>query len=460
MKSLLRRAGKSSIPIHLVDTTTLVPWLATQPKRVAAWVKSVGYRPDNGTHCLVPGKEGELALVIASVTNQAEPWGYASLPSSLPKQHSYQIAGRQSEQQANAAALGWALGCYRFSRYKKKKDDFAALAWPSQCDQVLVAALAEGIGICRDLINTPASDLGPEELTEAGRALAHQHKAKAKVITGQALLRANFPMVHAVGRASSREPRLLDLRWGNPKHPKVTLVGKGVCFDSGGLDIKPANDMKLMKKDMGGAALLLGLAHVLMSLKLPICLRVLIPAVENSVSGDAMRPMDILASRKGLSVEIGNTDAEGRLILADALTEASEEATDLIIDAATLTGAARVALGTALPALFSNDDQVAEALLEAGKKVGDPLWRLPLHDAYRRGLDSKIAEINNITSDSYAGAITAALFLREFVNKRHRWMHIDTMAYNLEARPGRPVGGEAFGLRALTEMLRVRYAPR
>jgi leucyl aminopeptidase len=344
-----------------------------------------------------------------------------------------------------------------FSRYRKKGDGYASLVWPEQADRTWVTALLEGITLCRNLINTPASDMGPEELATAGTLIAERHGATSSILVGEQLLEHNYPMVHAVGRASSRAPRLFDLRWGSLQHPKLTLVGKGVCFDSGGLDIKPAADMKLMKKDMGGAALVLGVAHVLMSLKLPVRLRVLVPAVENSVSGNAMRPLDVLPSRKGLTVEIGNTDAEGRLILADALTEACTESPDLLIDAATLTGAARVALGAALPALFSTDDAAAEALLATGRSTGDPLWRLPLHEPYRKSLDSKVADLNNISSDSYGGAITAALFLREFVAKKQSWMHIDTMGWNLESRPGRPYGGEALGLRALVDMLVARY---
>jgi leucyl aminopeptidase len=279
------------------------------------------------------------------------------------------------------------------------------------------------------------------------------------VIVGADLLRKNFPAIHAVGRAaaSSREPRLIDLRWGKAEAPRVTLVGKGVCFDTGGLDLKTSGGMKLMKKDMGGAATVLGLAHAIMAMKLPVSLRVLIPAVENSVSGDAMRPLDILATRKGLTVEVGNTDAEGRLVLCDALAEADTEEPELLIDLATLTGAARVALGASLPALFSTDDGVADAILEAGRRCGDPLWRMPLFDDYRPLLESPIADLNNIANSPYGGAITAALFLKEFVTTSRPWVHIDTMAYNLESRPGRPTGGEALSLVALFTMLEERY---
>jgi leucyl aminopeptidase len=298
--------------------------------------------------------------------------------------------------------------------------------------------------------------MGPSELTLEAQKLAKQHGAKARILRGQKQLE-QFPAVFMVGRAAAQPPHLFDMVWGKNDAPKVTLVGKGVIFDSGGLDLKPASGMKLMKKDMGGAGLVLGVAHVVMSLGLPIRLRVIIPAVENSIGPNAMRPLDVIRTRKGLSVEIGNTDAEGRLILSDALTAADEEHPDLLIDAATLTGAARIALGTSLPALFSNHDASAAQLLEAGLRARDPLWRLPLHQPYAKQLESPVADINNVTNDTYAGAITAALFLERFVSSSTPWMHIDTMAWNLESRPGRPAGGEAFGLRAIVEMLRRRY---
>jgi leucyl aminopeptidase len=305
----------------------------------------------------------------------------------------------------------------------------------------------EAIYLVRDLINTPAGDMGPAELAQAATKLAERHKARISVITGAALLKKNYPAIHAVGRASSRAPRLIDLRWG-AKGPRVTLVGKGVCFDSGGLDLKAAAGMRLMKKDMGGAAHALGLASMIMAARLPLRLRVLIPAVENSVSGDAFRPGDVLPTRKGLSVEIGNTDAEGRLVLCDALAEADSEDPELIVDFATLTGAARIALGAELPAMFCNDDGVAEALLAQGLAAQDPVWRLPLHAPYRRLLDSQVADINNISSGALGGAIMAALFMSEFVRPKTPWVHLDIMAWNPSSRPGRPEGGEAMGLRA------------
>ena len=324
----------------------------------------------------------------------------------------------------------------------------AKLVVPKNADPLLAESLADAVHLVRDLINTPANDMGPSGLAAAARKVARAHGAKVSVTIGDALLKKNYPLVHAVGRASSDAPRLIDLRWGG-KGPKVTLVGKGVCFDSGGLDLKPASGMLLMKKDMGGGAHVLGLADMIMGAKLPLRLRVLVPAVENAVSGDAFRPLDVLKTRKGLTVEVGNTDAEGRLVLGDALSEAARENPDLIVDFATLTGAARVALGTEVPAFFTDRDSLADALMRHAARESDPLWRLPLHKPYRRLLDSKVADLNNVSSGSFGGAITAALFLAEFVGSEAPWVHFDLMAWNLSDRPGRPQGGEAMGLRAV-----------
>ncbi len=314
-----------------------------------------------------------------------------------------------------------------------------------------------GLYQVRDLVNTPAEDMNPEHLAAAVRDTARAFGARVREIAGDALLARNFPAIHAVGRAASHAPRLIDLRWGRSTHPKITLVGKGVCFDSGGLDLKTASGMRLMKKDMGGAAHALGLAHMIMRARLPVRLRLLIPAVENAVAGNAYRPGDVLASRKGLSIEIDNTDAEGRVILCDALTEAAAESPELIIDFATLTGAARVALGTDLPAMFCNRDEVAQCLADSASAVRDPVWRLPLHRPYRELIDSRIADIANSASGPYAGAITAALFLEDFVSADTPWIHFDLMAWNIRSRPGRPEGGEAMGLRAVFDYLHKRY---
>jgi leucyl aminopeptidase len=381
-------------------------------------------------------------------------WSYGGLPFSLPDAV-YRLPDDLGSEAATAAALGWALGGYGFQRYKKPERGPARLALPRSADKAAVRRDAAAIFLVRDLVNTPAEDMGPAELAAAARAVARGGGAKCSVIVGDALLEANYPCIHAVGRASSRSPRLIDFRWGR-RGPKVTLVGKGVCFDSGGLDLKGANMMLLMKKDMGGAAHVLGLAQMIMAADLPLRLRVLIPAVENSVSANAYRPLDVIRSRKGLTVEIGNTDAEGRVILCDALAEAGTDKPDLLIDMATLTGAARVALGPELPALFCNDDTVAEAALRHGRRVDDPLWRLPLHKPYRRLIDSKIADINNAGDSPFAGAITAALFLADFVPEGSQWLHLDIMAWNSRVRPGRPEGGEAMAIRALYALIAER----
>jgi leucyl aminopeptidase len=449
--------GQRAVPLELVRVRDFAGWHSGQSAIVQRWLKQTGFNPTSGRHALLPSGSGELVKVVAVVSNHPDLWDYARLPRALPAR-TFAIDSEISPEQADDIALGWALGTYNYTRYKKSDQTFATLFWPRAADRARVSRLAEGVALCRDLINTPASDMGPQELAAATAMLAAQHGAKCTAIVGQELVKRNYPAIHAVGRASDRAPRLLDLRWGNARQPKLTLVGKGVCFDTGGLDLKPASNMLLMKKDMGGAATVLGLAHCIMSEKLPVRLRVLIPAVENSVSGNAFRPLDVLSTRKGLTVEVGNTDAEGRLVLADALAEADSERPDLLIDVATLTGAARVALGTKLPALFCNSDKVAKAVLEAGERAADPLWRLPLHQPYKKLLHSSVADLTNLPSGPYGGAITAALFLQHFVGKRTPWIHIDTMAYNQHAAPGRPVGGEAMSLRALSTLLTERYA--
>jgi leucyl aminopeptidase len=434
----------------------LKKWLTKQPKSVKNWITSVDYKAAVGALCLVPGKQGTLGRVLLGVASELGTWDLAKLPSSLPHGR-YYLDDEVAPATADNLALGWALGTYAYTRYKSRARAYSELVLPANANEGLIAALAGGICLGRDLINTPAADMGPAELADATRSLAKEFSGKFRQIVGDKLLAHEYPAIHAVGRASSRPPRLLDMTWGDAKHPKVTLVGKGVCFDTGGLDLKPADSMKLMKKDMGGAATVLAVARAVMQLGVPIRLRVLIPAVENSVSGDAMRPLDVLDTRKGITVEVGHTDAEGRLVLSDALAEASTENPELLLDIATLTGAARVALGTSLPALFSSSDKLADDLLAAGEDQQDPLWRLPLFEGYRRSLDSKVAQLSNISPGPYGGAITAALFLREFVGKGIPWAHIDTMAYNLGPLPGRPQGGEVFAVRAVVEFLRRRY---
>jgi leucyl aminopeptidase len=353
------------------------------------------------------------------------------------------------------------LGAWRFERYRSKKGKSGPrIVWPQGADKARATAMIEAISVARDLITTPSSDMGPAELAAAAQDLARKHKAKIRVIVGDDLLKQNYPMIHAVGRASSRAPRLIDLTWGRDGDPKVTLVGKGVCFDTGGLDLKPSSGMLMMKKDMGGAATVMAVASMVMAARLPVRLRLLVPAVENSVSGNAFRPMDVVPTRKGITVEIGNTDAEGRLILCDALHEGASEKPIMMVDCATLTGAARVALGTDLPALFCNDDALADELIAAGKQVADPMWRLPLFAGYRRMLDSKVADINNAPGAAFGGAITAALYLKEFVPDDVPWAHFDMMAWNNASRPGRPEGGEAQAARAIFAAIEKRIGEK
>ncbi|HSF14623.1 MAG TPA: leucyl aminopeptidase family protein [Vicinamibacteria bacterium] len=450
--------GGPAIPIQPIAKEELPTWRARAGAIAQRWIEATSFDAAPGKSLLVPGRNGELESVLLGVS-EPTPWDWAALPLELPR-GTYRIEGYHSPKEADAAALGWALGTYRFERMRSKKEAAPpSLEWPEACNRPRVTAMAEATALVRDLINTPASDLGPAELAGAAEQLANDNEASFHVIVGDDLLEKNYPAIHAVGRAAapSRAPRLIELSWGEASHPKVTLVGKGVCFDSGGLDLKPATNMKLMKKDMGGAAHVLGVAAMVMGAKLPLRLRVLIPAVENAVSGSAMRPLDVVPTRKGLTIEIGNTDAEGRVILADALAEASGESPSLLIDFATLTGAARVALGAELPAMFANDDELASALLACATGESDPLWRMPLFEPYRKLIDSKVADITNAPEAPLGGAITAALFLREFVGDGIPWAHIDLMAWNQSSRPGRPEGGEAMGLRAVYALLEERF---
>lgn len=451
-------ATAPTIPLTPLGKDDLAGWLAAAPAMAARWAEATGYKGEAGQTCLVPDGEGGIARVLVGVETADQPWDWAAAAQKLPT-GAYRIDAPLSAQAAEAAALGWGLAAYGFERYRAQPRPRPELVWPDGADRRRVLRLLAATRLARDLINTPAADMGPEELASAAIAVGERHRAQVTVIVGEELLTHNYPLVHAVGRASSRAPRLIDLVWGDADRPHVTLVGKGVCFDSGGLNLKSAAAMKLMKKDMGGAAVLLALADALLDRALPVRLRLLIPAVENSVSGSAMRPLDVLRSRSGRTVEIGNTDAEGRLILADALTAAMSDPPALLIDAATLTGAARAALGSEVPALFCNDDAVAAALLESAQVTGDPLWRMPLWAPYRRHLDSKVADVNSAPDHPFAGAILAALFLKEFVQPDVPWAHIDMMAWNVEARPGRPKGGEAMALRALYHFLERRFSP-
>ncbi|BCX17685.1 MAG: leucyl aminopeptidase [Geminicoccaceae bacterium] len=446
-----------SRPLHVLTARTYPAWLEAQPGSRRAWLDSTGFKAEPGKTALLAGPDGGVGAALLIVGEPATLWDAAAGPSALPA-GLWRLEDPEGLLEPAEAALGWALACYRFERYRKPGEPPPRLAVPDTAARRRAEVIAGAIGRARDLINTPANELGPAELEAAAAGVALEVGASFSSVVGEALLEQNWPLVHAVGAASPRPPRLIELVWGEPGAPKLTLVGKGVCFDTGGLDIKPSASMLLMKKDMAGAALMLGLAEAVARLALPVRLRVLIPAVENAVGGRAFRPGDVLRSRKGLTVEIGNTDAEGRLILADALTEADGERPDLLIDAATLTGAARVALGPELPALFTPDDGLARDLLEAGERTAEPLWRLPLHAPYRKYLDSRVADINNAGQKNFAGAITAALFLKEFVVETRAWAHLDIFGWNDESRPGRPRGGEATALRPLLALIERRFA--
>lgn len=428
------------------------------PAAARDWAKATGFKPGAGKTLLVPGKGGKLVGAVFGVEGASakskNPFLAGRLVGALPAGN-WRFEGAVDD--ARLAALGFALGAYRFRRYKAGEDDGVRVAAPKGVDLAEIERTVAAVALGRDLVNTPANDMGPQEIEDAIRRLAKQHGAKVNAIVGDELLKRNFPLVHAVGRASPRAPRIVDLIWGKANHPKVTLVGKGVSFDTGGLDIKPSAAMLLMKKDMGGAASMIALAAMIMGAKLPVRLRLIVGAVENSISGDAFRPGDVLPSRKGLSVEIGNTDAEGRLVLADALALGDEEAPEIMVDAATLTGAARVALGPDLPPLYTDDDAFAETLLSAGTAEHDPLWRLPLWNPYDDMLSSKIADVNHVSSGPFAGSVTAALFLRRFVEKAKSWAHLDIYAWNPSSKPGRPEGGEVQGARALMALLTQRY---
>jgi len=454
-------AAPDAIPLHPVSKDGLAGWLAGRPAQQRAWAERAGFKAEPGVTLFLPDAQGAPAGVALGIEPADHPdrglWSYAGLPDALPPGN-YRIDAPLDRAAATNGALGWALGTYGFTRYKARKGELPRLVWPDEADRGQVLRTAEATALARDLINTPAADLGPAELAATARDLAARHGATLAVTEGDALLAANYPAIHAVGRASAKPPCLIDLRWGAVGDPKVTLVGKGVCFDSGGLDIKPSSGMKLMKKDMGGAATVLALASMVMAAGLKVRLRLLVPAVENMIAGNAMRPLDILPTRKGLTVEVGNTDAEGRLILCDALAEADTEQPALLIDCATLTGAARVALGPELPVVFTRQDGLYDELARHAAGAADPLWRLPLWPGYRRMLDTKPADLSSTGDSPHAGAITAALFLAEFVSSETPWLHLDMMAWNPRARPGRPEGGEPQALRALYGLVAARAA--
>lgn len=457
---LLSADPGDSRPLWIVTEGDLGEWLAGQSASMAAWVRSHGFKGERHRVLTLPGDEGiggaVLGLGALAAAGDLGPWHAAALPDRLPALP-WRLATPLPAPAATHFVLGWLMGGYRMGRYRLggSEGQPAALIAPPGADLTYAVAAARACALARDLINTPANDLGPQELADAAVALAREHGARCQVLGGGEL--AGFPLLKAVGAASERLPRLIDLRWGAKDAPRVTLVGKGVCFDTGGLDLKSAAAMLLMKKDMGGAACALGLADLLMRLAAPVQLRVLVPAVENSIGGAAYRPGDVLRSRTGLTVEVGNTDAEGRLVLADALAAADEERPQLLIDLATLTGAARTALGPELPAVYSNRADLAEALRRQGEEEGDPVWPMPLWSGYEDELASKIADLGNVSAGPFAGSIIGALFLKRFVSAATDWMHIDLYAWNARERPGRPVGAEAQCVRGLYRLLRARF---
>ena len=443
-----RKAFGKAVPILATDQKRLPGLLAKLAPAQARWAEVSGFEAAPHTHLAIPGAKGEIAVVIAGVRDAGDPWALASLPLKLPRGR-YALGKGPVAIAPEKAAFAWDLGAYQFTRYRKPRRKGADLQLEPSAAVSGALQLAEATRLVRDLVNTPAEEMGPEELADVAREQAERFGGEFDEWVGEELLAQNFPAIHAVGRAAARAPRLLEIHWGNPRHPRIAVVGKGVCFDSGGLDIKGAEGMRLMKKDMGGAAHAIALARLVMERRLPVRLHMLVPAVENAIAGNAYRPGDVVRTRKGLTVEIGNTDAEGRVVLADALACAAEHKPRAIFDFATLTGAARVALGPELPAMYANDDKLAAKLLAKSEALADPLWRMPLWDGYRRLFESEIADFNNSGKSGHAGSIVAALFLENFVPEDIPWVHLDVFAWNDISRPGRPAGGEAQGLRAV-----------
>jgi leucyl aminopeptidase len=446
-------ATDSPRPLHLVSREGFDGWLQQQPQALAQWLVAHGFDAAPGSMLALPGSDGSFAGAVLGIGDPLDPNSYAHAPFALPP-GDWQIPAEMDVATRNALQLGWGLGSYRYARYRTLPRAPARLlldAPDAETGDVLAACLR-----VRDLVNTPTQDLGPEQLQDIVRDIAQAHGASFEAIVGDELLARNFPAIHAVGRASHRAPRLLQLQWGEAMHPHVAIVGKGVCFDTGGLDLKTADGMRNMKKDMGGAAHAIALAELIMAQKLPLRITLLVPAVANAIGPDAFRPGDVIATRSGVHVEIDNTDAEGRVVLGDALAHAGELGPGLLLDFATLTGAARIALGPDLPAMYANDDALAEAWLGAGRQVRDPLWRMPLWRPYLRYLTSNVADIANSGPSRMAGSLTAALYLERFVPAQQKWAHLDVYAWNDSDRPGRPTGGEAQGLRAAYAMLKLR----
>lgn len=452
--------GQDARPIHLVDKKSYDGWLKGRSARERAHLAALGFKPDAFVHAILPGDDPEKWAVVTSVANveSLSAWCLAKLGQTLPEGR-YRVEG----QQPGKALFGWMSAQYRFDRYRPKAEAHGTRVLLTTDVGAIAPMVAEmrATALVRDMVNTPAADMGPEAIEKEAERIAKAHGAKIAVTKGEAL-EQGYPMIHAVGRAAAKHhaPRLIEILWGKEDHPRVALVGKGISFDSGGLDIKPSAGMRLMKKDMGGAAHVLALAELVMASGLPVRLHCLVAAAENAISADAFRPGDVLTSRLGLTVEIGNTDAEGRLVLGDALAKASEDKPDLIVDFATLTGAARVALGPDLPPLFANDDALADMMLAGGTDRDDPLWRMPLWDGYADLLETDIADLGNAGSSAFAGTITAALFLKRFVGEGIAWAHVDTFAWRPSAKPGRPKGGAALGMRAAWAMLQARYDRR
>jgi leucyl aminopeptidase len=447
-----KKAFEKAVPILATDEKRLPKLLAALTASERRWAESSGFDAAPHTSCTLPDAKGGVARVLAGVRSGDDPWALASLPQKLPRGR-YVLGKGPVTVAAEHAAFSWDLGSYQFTRYKRGKRKPADLQVEPGTRVRQGLELAHAVRLVRDLVNTPTEDMGPEDLSDVAREQAERFGGEFDEWVGDELLAQNFPAIHAVGRAAARPPRLMEINWGNPKHPRVAIVGKGVCFDSGGLDIKSAEGMRLMKKDMGGAAHAIALARLVMQRNLPVRLQMLVPAVENAISGNAYRPGDVIHTRKGLNVEIGNTDAEGRMVLCDALAYAAEQKPRTIVDFATLTGAARVALGPELPVLFSNDEKLAARLLACAGAEDDPMWRLPLWRDYRRLFSSDIADFNNSGKSGFAGAIVGALFLDYFVPDDIAWAHFDVFSWNDVSRPGRPLGGEAQGLRAVLAAL-------
>ena len=456
---------RKAIAITPILKSEFESWLSKQSSLTSNWVRASNFTAQHGSICLLPDQQGCLGQVLFGILDYVDFWEFGKLPSLLPPgmyQFDLSVLPLLEGEFLQNIAIAWGLGNYQFDRYKTAEERKASLLLPApnktlSFDIKEIMSIITAINWVRDLVNTPAEDLGPPELASAVVTLAHEFGAEVTQIIGDDLLKENYPAIHAVGRASSKAARLIDLRWGDPQHPKLCLVGKGVCYDTGGLDIKTSGGMVHMKKDMAGAAHVLGLARMIMSYGLPVNLRVLIPAVENAIAGNAYRSGDVIKSRKGLTIEINNTDAEGRVILADALAEAMSEKPELVIDFATLTRAGRVALGPDLPALFCDHEEITRGIMACGHKELDPVWPLPLYTPYRKFIDSKVADISNTSSSPYGGCITAALFLKDFVDPDVPWVHFDLMAWNTRHLSARPEGGEAMGLRATFRYLQQHF---